>query len=300
MRNDSPFVDELLQYGGQLGGKRLRPALLLLVGPGRGTDQPEHHTLAAVVEMIHTATLVHDDVLDEADMRRHLATVNSRWNNETSVLLGDYLFTHAFYLASTLDSTYACRRIGRSTNLVCEGELRQIGHRGNHALSEEEYFEIINGKTAELCACACHLGAKYAEADRTVGRTGWNNSDAAWAWRSRSPTICLDLVGDESATGKSLGTDLEKRQAHTAVDPCLPESVGSRTTRLGGPASRAVGPDMRQQVHAWLERTMPWRTPGRRPWSSPSRPRSNWRDFPPPPPRAVLLSLTEFVVNRSL
>ena len=77
--------------------------------------------------MIHTATLVHDDVLDEAAMRRHLATVNARWDNEASVLLGDFLFTHAFYLASTLDSVLGCRLIGRATNIVCEGELRQKG-----------------------------------------------------------------------------------------------------------------------------------------------------------------------------
>ena len=165
LRNDSQFVDELLRYGGQLGGKRLRPALLLLTARAVGQVRPEHYTLAAVVEMIHTATLVHDDVLDEAEMRRHLATINARWNNETSVLLGDYLFSHAFYLASTTGSTYACSTIGRSTNLVCAGELRQVGNRGNHGLTEDEYYRIIDGKTAELCACACHLGAKYAAAD---------------------------------------------------------------------------------------------------------------------------------------
>ncbi len=158
LHSDSPFVDELLQYGGKLGGKRLRPALLLLTAQATGTLRPEHDTLAAVVEMIHTATLVHDDVLDEAEMRRHLATVNSRWNNETSVLLGDYLFSHAFYLASTLGDTYACQRIGRSTNIVCEGELRQVGNRGNHALAEDEYFRIIDGKTAELCAVPATWG----------------------------------------------------------------------------------------------------------------------------------------------
>ena len=168
LHNESPFVNELLEYGSQLGGKRLRPALLLLTAKATGAVTDEHYTLAAVVEMIHTATLVHDDVLDEAEMRRHLATVNSRWNNETSVLLGDYLFTHAFYLASTLETTFGCRRIGQSTNIVCEGELRQIDSRGNHGLSEEEYYAIIDGKTAELCACACHLGAHYAAAEANV------------------------------------------------------------------------------------------------------------------------------------
>jgi octaprenyl-diphosphate synthase len=114
LRNRHPFVDELVRYGCLLGGKRLRPALLLLTAKALGNVTREHLTLAAVVEMIHTATLVHDDVLDEAQLRRHLATVNARWDNESSVLLGDYLFTHAFYLASTLESVVGCRLIGRA------------------------------------------------------------------------------------------------------------------------------------------------------------------------------------------
>src|SRR5687768_6278756 len=169
LRNPHPFVDELVRYGCLLGGKRLRPALLLLTAKavgGRLTH--EHRTLAAVVEMIHTATLVHDDVLDEAHMRRHLATVNSRWDNEASVLLGDFLFTHAFYLASTLDSVLGCRLIGRATNIVCEGELRQKGSRGSFELSEAEYLEIVEAKTAELTAVTCRLGALFAGASETV------------------------------------------------------------------------------------------------------------------------------------
>src|SRR5262245_41991024 len=105
LRSDYPFVDELVRYGCLFGGKRLRPALLLLTAKAVSNRVTrEHITLATVVEMIHTATLVHDDVLDDAQVRRHLATVNTRWDNEASVLLGDFLFTHAFYLASTLDS----------------------------------------------------------------------------------------------------------------------------------------------------------------------------------------------------
>ena len=108
--------------------------------------------LAAVVEMIHTATLVHDDILDESMVRRHAATVNAEWGNETAVLLGDYLFTHAFHLAASLDSTLACRWIGRATNSVCEGEMHQVHQRGNLELDESSYFSIIEGKTAELTA----------------------------------------------------------------------------------------------------------------------------------------------------
>ncbi len=114
--------------------------------------------------MIHTATLVHDDVLDEASVRRHRATVNARWDNEASLLLGDFLFSHAFYLASTTGSTLACKLIGRATNIVCEGEIRQKGSRADFSLSEAEYFQILDAKTAELCACSCRLGAHFAGA----------------------------------------------------------------------------------------------------------------------------------------
>jgi len=138
LRSDAAFVDELLTYVSNMGGKRLRPALLLLAAQATGSVYPEHIVLAAVIEMIHIATLVHDDILDEADTRRHRQTVNRRWGNESSVLLGDYLFTHSFYLASTLDTTYGCRAIGESTNKVCAGELQQVGNRGNLDLTETE------------------------------------------------------------------------------------------------------------------------------------------------------------------
>jgi len=108
----------VLEHLTRYRGKRLRPILLLLSASAVDSIRPDHHVLAAVVEMIHTATLVHDDVLDDATTRRHVATINSRWNNETSVMLGDYLFTHAFHLSSSLDSVLACRMIGRTTNLV--------------------------------------------------------------------------------------------------------------------------------------------------------------------------------------
>src|SRR3954452_4496700 len=159
-----PFVQNLVEHCADFRGKRLRPALVLLTGQACGAIRPEHPVLAAVVEMIHTATLVHDDILDEAMIRRHAATVNAEWGNEAAVLLGDYLFTHAFHLAASLESTLACRWIGRATNLVCEGEMMQVHHRANLDLTEGEYFEIIRGKTAELTAVSCRLGAHYAGA----------------------------------------------------------------------------------------------------------------------------------------
>ncbi len=206
-----PFVQQLVDHCHDFQGKRLRPALVLLTGQACGGNTDAHPVVAAVVEMIHTATLVHDDILDEAMIRRHSATVNAEWGNETAVLLGDYLFTHAFHLAASLESTLACRWIGRATNLVCEGEMQQVNNRGNLELDEQSYFSIIRGKTAELTAVSCRLGAHYAGADEAVVHQMDNyGRDLGCAFQIADDV--LDLWGDEHKTGKSLGTDLEKQK----------------------------------------------------------------------------------------
>ena len=211
LRSRHPFVDELVSYGCMLGGKRLRPALVLLAAKAVGKISREHYTLAAVVEMIHTATLVHDDVLDNAATRRHLATVNIRWDNEAAVLLGDFLFTHAFYLASTTGSTTACRLIGQATNRVCEGEIKQKGSRGNLQLTEAEYFEIVEGKTAALTECSCRLGALFAGADDdATHRLAEYGRQLGIAFQIADDL--LDVVGEQRVVGKTLGTDLEQQK----------------------------------------------------------------------------------------
>jgi octaprenyl-diphosphate synthase len=211
LKSRYPFVNALVAHVAGFQGKRLRPALLLLVARAIGSLRPQHFVLAAAVEMIHTATLVHDDVLDQAVVRRHRATVNAEWGTETSVLLGDYLFTHAFHLTSSLESTLACRLIGRATNIVCEGELHQIHRRGDLELSEQEYFEIIEGKTAELCAISCQLGAHFTGAPATVERA-MDRYGRNLGMAFQIADDLLDLLGEERSTGKSLGTDLEQQK----------------------------------------------------------------------------------------
>jgi octaprenyl-diphosphate synthase len=251
LRHPNPFIDELAQHSFRMGGKRLRPALLLLAAKAVGRVTDEHRTLAAVVEMIHTATLVHDDVLDEADVRRHLDTVNARWNNQTSVLLGDFLFTHAFYLASTLETTYGCRAIGEATNTVCEGELRQTASAGNFWLPREEYLAIIEAKTAELCACCCRLGAHYAGADsdleeslRVFGRK--------LGMAFQIVDDLLDLEGEEETTGKSLGTDLAHRKMTLPLILLRDQLSDQELSRLQGLFEES-DPEHNGMLLAWLE-----------------------------------------------
>ncbi len=252
LRSDHPFVDQLVKHGFRLGGKRIRPVLLLLSAQASGQMTDEHTKLAVVVEMIHTATLVHDDVLDEATLRRHEETVNARWDNEASVLLGDFLFTHSFYLASTLSSTFACQTIGRATNLTCEGEMRQLDASGHFDLDEQSYLGIIESKTAELCACACLLGAHYAGADA--------DDCAALASFGRHLGIAfqitddlLDLLGDEESMGKSLGTDLQKRKATLPIihlmqrlDPLQKADLLSQLDRPQGSHAEILMPYLEQ------------------------------------------------------
>jgi octaprenyl-diphosphate synthase len=203
LSSDIPFVDGLVKHGFRLGGKRLRPALVLLSAKVCGGIKPAHLTLAAASELIHTATLVHDDVLDEATIRRHLDTINARWDNETSILLGDYLFARAICMAASLDDVYACKMIGDSTKMMCEGELRQVSGRGNYGLTEADYYEIIAGKTAALTSCCCRVGARYAGAEPAVcdafARYG---HDLGMAFQIADDV--LDLSGDEDVVGKSL------------------------------------------------------------------------------------------------
>ena len=230
----SEIVQRLVSHCADYHGKRLRPALVLLAAQACGEVRPAHPVLAAVVEMIHTATLVHDDILDEAAVRRHAATVNAEWGNESAVLLGDYLFTHAFHLAASLETTLACRLIGRATNLVCEGELQQIHNRGNLDLDEATYFEIIAGKTAELTAVCGRLGAHYAGADpqRVAMMEGYGR-DLGIAFQIADDV--LDLWGEERHHRQDARHRPGQAEADAAGDPPagdLPSREGRRGAGL--------------------------------------------------------------------
>ncbi len=214
----TPFAT-LIEHLKHYRGKRLRPALLLLIAKASGGIRPEHHILAAAVEMIHTATLVHDDVLDEADVRRHVSTVNAEWGNKISILLGDMLFTHAFHLTSQVDRR-ACEWIGDATNRVCAGELQQITERGNGNLTEAQYFSIIDGKTAALTEICGRLGAVYSGATEFVADKLANYGRCLGIAFQIADDI-LDLTGLEAKTGKTLGTDLEQQKLTLPLIHCL-------------------------------------------------------------------------------
>lgn len=208
LRTDLGFVNHLVEQVRRYRGKLLRPRLLLLAARATGDLRQEHIVLAAVVEMVHMATLVHDDVLDEADVRRKGATVNRMVGNEAAVLLGDYLISHAYHLCSGLGSTHASRRIAAVTNTVCEGELMQIAHRGNCELTESDYLEIIRRKTAVLTGLCCELGAwASGAATETVVHLAAFGTDLGMAFQIVDDL--LDLTATENELGKTVGRDAE-------------------------------------------------------------------------------------------
>jgi octaprenyl-diphosphate synthase len=229
LSSDTPFVNQLLEHSWLLGGKRMRPVLLLLSGmalakPGVQANR-ELHLMGAAIEMIHTATLVHDDVLDKADLRRHQATANAKWDNRVSVLLGDYLFTHSFHVASKSGSAAAMGKLAASSNLVCAGEMKQNFHAGNFEIDESVYFEIISEKTAELCAAACGIGALVVGgSDAEIEEFESYGRDLGIAFQIIDDV--LDLVGTPENVGKTLGTDLFNAKATLPIIHCL-KSLGA-------------------------------------------------------------------------
>jgi len=253
LQSDVAGIDQMLRHCAGLSGKRLRPALVLLSAKAVGEVQEAHFVAAAVVEMIHTATLVHDDVLDEASVRRHQPTANAKWDNQASVLLGDFLFTHAFYLASTLDSTYACRTIGRATNVVCEGELRQVASRGCLDLDERQYLAMIEAKTAELCACCCRLGAHYASANPGMVEA-LAEFGRLFGVAFQITDDVLDMMGDERATGKSLGTDLDQLKPTLPLIRLLEQLDPSDRDELAQ-SLLSDGCDRRATLERWLRQS---------------------------------------------
>ncbi|HZW09763.1 MAG TPA: polyprenyl synthetase family protein [Phycisphaerales bacterium] len=204
-------VERLCRHVEHYRGKMLRPMLVMLSGLACGDREisEEHVTIAAVCEMVHMATLVHDDVLDEAENRRRGRTVNHLYGNEAAVILGDYLIAGAYHLCTSLDSVEAARRIGEVSMVLCAGELLQLHFRDDYSLDEATYFEILERKTAALIGVACRLGAALAGARPAL-------CEAMEAFGRRLGVAfqiqddLLDLTGEEAVVGKSVGKDLEK------------------------------------------------------------------------------------------
>ncbi len=205
-----PLTQEITQHIFKSGGKRLRPLLLILIAKSCSATNAlntRHFELAAVIEFVHTATLLHDDVIDNSDMRRGKKTANAIWNNQASVLVGDFLYSRAFQILSRQNNPRIMETLAETTNAIAEGELRQLMNQHNPELSEEDYFKVITEKTAQLFAAAAEIGAILSNAPtKTQQAAAYYGLHIGIAFQIIDDL--LDYTASSDTTGKNLGDDL--------------------------------------------------------------------------------------------
>jgi octaprenyl-diphosphate synthase len=209
LHSEVSLVNQIAEYIISAGGKRIRPALVLLIAKAHAYNGAAHHELAAVVEFIHTATLLHDDVVDESSMRRGRQTANALFGNAASVLVGDFLYSRSFQMMVALDNMRVMRILSDATNVISEGEVLQLLNMHDPDVSEESYLEVIRCKTAKLFEAAAELGALIAGAsDQDIDAAGEYGRSLGTAFQLIDDV--LDYAGDAAEIGKNVGDDLRE------------------------------------------------------------------------------------------
>jgi octaprenyl-diphosphate synthase len=223
-----PLVGSVSQYIISAGGKRLRPALLLLCCGALGFKGVQRFNMAAVVEFIHTATLLHDDVVDDSALRRGNATANSRFGNPASVLVGDFLYSRAFQMMVDGQSMRIMQVLADATNIIAEGEVMQLMNMHNAGLDEQGYLQVIQSKTAKLFEASARVGAILSGASAAMEAAC---ADYGQALGTAFQVIddVLDYSGDASVMGKNLGDDLREGKATLPLIAAMQR--GSQTER---------------------------------------------------------------------
>ena len=227
-----PEIASFARYALSNQGKHLRPVLVALSGQAVAPLNDRHVEVSVIIEMVHLATLVHDDIMDHAEMRRNRPTVASNWGNEVSVLLGDCLFAQALKLASAFPTTDVCRGVSRATRQVCSGEIIQTLRRGSFDVSLDEYLKVVAMKTGELFEVACGLGAAQSDADDEVRRS-LETFGRTFGVAYQIYDDCLDIFSSEEKAGKSLGTDIATGKVTLPVLIARDRASDTDRNRLG-------------------------------------------------------------------
>lgn len=207
LHSDVVLINQVANYIVSGGGKRLRPMLLILSARACGYEDDRHIPLAAIIEFIHTATLLHDDVVDESDLRRGKETAHAVWGNAASVLVGDFLYSRSFQMMVGIDSMRVMQIMADATNTIAEGEVLQLLNLGDPQTGETSYFQVIENKTAKLFEAACRLGAVLAGSESATeeGLAGFGRQ-LGLAFQIADDV--LDYTGDFDEMGKNTGDDL--------------------------------------------------------------------------------------------
>ncbi|PPU92637.1 polyprenyl synthetase family protein [Xanthomonas albilineans] len=231
LASDVVLINQIADHIISAGGKRLRPMLVMLAGRACGSHGPKHHQLAAIIEFIHTSTLLHDDVVDESDLRRGRSTANALWGNAPSVLVGDFLYSRSFQLMVELDSMAVMRLLADTTNRIAEGEVLQLLHVHNPDTDEAAYLQVIERKTAVLFAAGTRLGALAAGATDAVQQCLYAyGMHLGYAFQIADDV--LDYTADAADLGKNLGDDLAEGKATLPLIHAIAHADASTRARL--------------------------------------------------------------------
>ena len=223
------LIRQISQYIIGSGGKRLRPMLMILAAQACGYQGRHHVTLAAIIEFIHTATLLHDDVVDDSDLRRGKQTAHAVWGNAASVLVGDFLYSRSFQMMVGVDSMRVMEVLANTTNTIAEGEVEQLLNMHDPEVSQQRYFSVIEKKTARLFEAACQLGAILTGREELETALATFGRELGTAFQVADDV--LDYMADVDKLGKNSGDDLAEGKATLPLILCR-EQAGEQDRRL--------------------------------------------------------------------
>lgn len=250
--SDVVLIRQIAEYIIGSGGKRLRPMLVCLSARACGYRGWDHIPVAAIIEFIHTATLLHDDVVDESDMRRGQQSAHSVWGNASSVLVGDFLYSRSFQMMVEVDSMRVMGVLSNATNLIAEGEVEQLLNMHDPEVSEERYFNVIEKKTAKLFEAACQLGAVLA--DRRDLEADMISYGRALGTAFQVADDVLDYTGDGEKLGKNIGDDLAEGKPTLPLILCR-KNLDREDQRIIDDAIRDGNLDQLDKILELIEKT---------------------------------------------
>ncbi len=296
LQSEVVLINQIANYIVSSGGKRLRPMLLTLCAHACGYQGQNHIPLAAIIEFIHTATLLHDDVVDESDLRRGQQSAHAVWGNAASVLVGDFLYSRSFQMMVSLDSMRIMEVLAHTTNTISEGEVQQLLNMGNPEVDQQRYMQVIENKTAKLFEAACRLAAIISNQPEAI-----ENALALYGNRLGSAfqiaDDVLDYTGDAGTMGKNAGDDLAEGK------PTLPlilarEKCSETERELLDEAIRNGGLDDLSPVLKIIEKTDSLNATMAIAMKMADEARQAIQDLPASPWRVALEQLADYSVNR--
>ena len=297
LQSEVVLINQLSQYIINSGGKRLRPALVLLSARAFGYQGTQHHDLAAIIEFIHTATLLHDDVVDASELRRGKETANSIWGNEASVLVGDFLYSRAFQMMVDVSDMQIMAVLADATNTIAEGEVMQLLNIHDADTTEQRYLDVIHSKTAKLFEAGTRLGAMINKMDAETEK-----AMASYGMHLGTAFQLIDDVLDYSASpdemGKNIGDDLAEGK------PTLPLIYAMRqgTTEQASAVRKAIeqgGHDNIDAVMAAIESTGAIEYTANAAEQESQKAITALENVPASPYKDAMLALAKFSVNRT-